>query len=62
VAIPSGPPDGIHSFSVLDAAAATSVTESAAGQQQDYDDDEEDREHGHLPGLGWVGSRIVQWL
>jgi hypothetical protein len=32
--------------------------ESATGQQQDYDDDEQDGEHGHLPGLGWVGSRI----
>jgi len=47
---------GGTAFSVLGATAATAVAESAAGQQQDHDDDEQDCEHGHLLGLGWVGS------
>jgi hypothetical protein len=48
--IPSGWPDGILAFSLLRAAAAASVAESA-GQQKDCDDDEDDNEHGHLPSL-----------
>jgi hypothetical protein len=58
LADPVARPTAILAFSVLRAAAAATAVADSAGQQQDYDDDEKDREHGHLPRLGWVGSRI----
>ncbi len=44
-------PTGSLRFSVLQAAAAAPIAESATSEQQEYDDDKEDCEHGHLPSL-----------